>query len=637
VASGIVESQNSETSLQVQQGATRSRLVQKLLTASDSLPQFIEDLLKTQAVVVAGTEAAAFLVEKQQDQAEPALRSIAHIRADNSTAETRAAAISAFQQIIKPCLEQGKDGAIELQTGEVGVEPQFCLVTLLRREGEVIAITAVITRCMNTERAQQRLTSMLLVAGYFDLYTLRRQSEQSQIVAQSHQHVLQLATAVATAEGFESAAMNLCNELATRTGATRVALGWLKGDDVQMKALSHTEQFDKRQELIKTLESTMEECIDQEEPVHFDPQGGGTENVSRAAQELARSEGGNVVLTLPLRRRAEVVGAVTLEFPPTHKLSQQASTGLSVAVDLLAPQLYDRYQNDRWLITKIGLSAEEIGKKIVGPQHTLIKSLCVLGLVALIFICVYRPMYHVSAPFQFGATEKRKLEVPFEGQIDDVFVMPGDVVKKGQQLLTMKTYEMKLELNGANDDMQKAADEYRKDVSDGKEAEAEMAQQAMDEAHAKAQLYQDEVDRGTIRAPFDGIILSGDLTQERNATKKQGEELFTIAAMPEASGLRAELAVSERDVQDLKEGFHGELATTALPTEKFPFTINRIEPLGEAKDGDNTFTVYGHLDKTSASWRPGMAGEARVAIERRPLVWIWTHKFVDYVRFKLWM
>ena len=74
--------------------------------------------------------------------------------------------------------------------------------------------------------------SMELVAGYFDLYVLRRQSEQSQIVAQSHQHVLQLATAVATAEGFESAAMNLCNELSTRTGATRVALGWVKGQDV---------------------------------------------------------------------------------------------------------------------------------------------------------------------------------------------------------------------------------------------------------------------------------------------------------------------------------------------------------------------------------------------------------------------
>ena len=61
--------------------ASRSRLVQRLLTAAESLPQFIEDLLKTQAVVVAGTEAAAFLSEKQKDQKDPALRPIAHIRA----------------------------------------------------------------------------------------------------------------------------------------------------------------------------------------------------------------------------------------------------------------------------------------------------------------------------------------------------------------------------------------------------------------------------------------------------------------------------------------------------------------------------------------------------------------------------
>ncbi len=637
MSSGIVEPQGPETSLQTQASASRSRLVQRLLTAAESLPQFIEDLLKTQAVVVAGTEAAAFLLEKQKDQKDPALRPIAHIRADNSSAETRAAALAAFQTIVKPCLEQGKDGAIELQTGEVGVEPQFCLATLLRRDGEIVAITAVITRCMNLERAHQRLMSMQLVAGYFDLYTLRRQGEQSQVVAQSHQHVLQLATAVATAEGFESAAMNLCNELATRTGATRVALGWVKGDEIKVKALSHTEQFDKRQELIKTLEDTMEECIDQEEPVHFDPQGGGTQNVSRAAQELARSEGGNVVLTLPLRRRAEVVGAVTLEFPPTHKLTPQASTGLSVAVDLLAPQLYDRYQNDRWLITKIGLSAEDVGKKIVGPQHTLAKTLCIAGLLVLIFICVYSPMYHVSSPFQFGATDKRKLEVPYDGQIDDVFVRPGDVVKKGQKLLTMKTYDLQLELNEANDDMQKAEADYRKNASDGKEADAEAAQDMMDEAHANAQRYQDMIDRGVIRAPFDGIVLSGDLMDQRNAAKKQGDELFTVAELSSANGLRAELSVSERDIQDVREGQHGELATSALPTEKYPFTVERIEPIGQPKDGDNTFTVYGHLDQTSPTWRPGMAGEARVDVRHRALIWIWTHKFIDFMKLKLWM
>jgi hypothetical protein len=191
------------------------------------------------------------LVERKES--EFSLRNVAHIRPDNSTAETRAAALNAFQEIIKPCVVQGKDGAIEISTGDSAPEPQFCLVTLLRKK----ARSSPSPRHHPLPRPgarQQRLMSMQLVAGYFDLYMLRRQSEQSQIVAQSHQHVLQLATAVATAEGFESAAMNLCNELATRTGATRVALGWIKGQNVRVKALSHTEQFDKKQELVKIAE-----------------------------------------------------------------------------------------------------------------------------------------------------------------------------------------------------------------------------------------------------------------------------------------------------------------------------------------------------------------------------------------------
>lgn len=639
MASGIVETQGSDKSLQTQ-GSSLTGLVQHLLSATESLPDFIKSLLKAQALMVAATEAAAFIVEAQSESKEPGLRVIDHIRSDNSTAEARAAAVAAFQQLIKPVLAQGKEGAIiELPSSEggSGIEPQFCLITALRREGQLIAVTAVITRCMDLGRAKQRHLSMQLVAGYFDLYVLRRQSEQSQIVAQSHQHVLQLATAVATAEGFESAAMNLCNELATRTGATRVALGWIKGQDVEVKALSHTEEFDKRQQLIKTLEKAMEECIDQEEPVHFEPQGAGTQNVSRAAQELARAEGGNVVLTLPLRRRAEVVGAVTLEFPPTHKLSAQASTGLSVAVDLLAPQLYDRHENDRWLITKVGLSAEDLGKKLVGPQHTLAKVLVILGVLVFVFLCIYKPMYHVNAQFLFDAKDKRRLDVPFNGQIEDVFVLPGNAVKKDQVLLKMRTFDLQLELNKAQDSVRKAEAEYKKDVTEDKQADADIARHEMDAAAAEVRFNQEQIDRGVVRAPFDGIVLSSerDLMDERNVPKKEGDELFVISS---SNSLQAVLTVKEADIQQLNGvGQHGQLATTADPTDRYAFTIERVVPMPETKDGDNTFTIYAHLDQVSPTWRPGMAGEARIDIKPRPLIWIWTHKFIDYLKFKFWM
>src|SRR4051794_32529295 len=91
-------------------GISRSKLVQRLLATGSNLPAFVNDLIHTQAVGVAGTEAAGFLIERGADEkGEPqlGLRPIAHIRPDQSTAETRAAAIQAFQSLVGRCVAEG--------------------------------------------------------------------------------------------------------------------------------------------------------------------------------------------------------------------------------------------------------------------------------------------------------------------------------------------------------------------------------------------------------------------------------------------------------------------------------------------------------------------------------------------------
>ncbi|MDB5305103.1 MAG: HlyD family secretion protein [Phycisphaerales bacterium] len=651
VASGIVEEPSSqETSVQAQStggGGARSQLVQKLLDAS-SLPQFMNDLLTTQAITVAGTEAAGFLIEQGGESAF-SLRPIAHIRPDGSTAETRTAALNAFQELVRPCIQQGKDGAIEVGGPNDAAEMQFCLVTLLRADANVVAVSAVITRCMNLERAKQRLVSMQLVAGYFELFTLRRVAEQSKTVAETHQHAMQLSTAVATAEGFESAAMNLCNELATRAGATRVSMGWMKGRNIRVRALSHTEEFDKKQELIVLLEKVMEECYDQDQVVQYDPNGQSTDNVTRNAQALSRKEGGHGVLSLPLRRREEIVGVVTLEFLASHQLNPNVSRGLAVAVELLAPQLYDRHQNDRWLITKTAVSTKETAKMLIGPKHTLGKIIGVL-VAAGLFILVqgfWMPMYHVSAPFQFAAIEPQTVSAPYDGYIGKIGrtedenhvsrkLKPGDRVKAGDVLLELDTMDMKTKRAEAQAEMQSQLKEAEKDRGDHKPAEMQIALDKARQAEAQWHYLQSQIDRAIIRAPRDGQILKGDLEDKLGAPVKTGDPLFEIGA-PE--NLRVELSVSDRDMLDIKPNQTGRFATNALPDGKYDFTVDRIIPLGEPKEGGNVFKVYGTINasQVSESWRPGMAGEARVNVERRRIIWIWTHRLVDFLKLKLWM
>jgi len=58
------QQQQKVTDPQGRPAGNRSQLVQRLLDHSVNLPAFVHDLLQTQAVTVAGTEAAAFLIER---------------------------------------------------------------------------------------------------------------------------------------------------------------------------------------------------------------------------------------------------------------------------------------------------------------------------------------------------------------------------------------------------------------------------------------------------------------------------------------------------------------------------------------------------------------------------------------------
>jgi hypothetical protein len=126
-------------------------------------------------------------------------------------------------------------------------------------------------------------------------------------------------------------------------------------------------------------------------------------------------------LVIPLRRKADVIGVLTLEFSPGQKLGPQAATGLAVAADLLAPQLYDRYQNDRWLITKTGISIREGVKMATGPKHWVAKLIIIGSILALLVLMDWvrvpfappswgldlRIPYRVSARFAFAPVERR--------------------------------------------------------------------------------------------------------------------------------------------------------------------------------------------------------------------------------------
>jgi len=643
--STIVESNSgSEQERKKQQGEqtqamTRSHLVAKLLAAGPDIREFMHDLLTVQAIVVNGTEAAGFLLEPTPEGIQ--LRNCAHIRPDASDEETKKAALQAFGEIIGQCLQQDKDGVINVGNPTDSGEPQFCLVTLLRDQNQIVAASAVITRCRDEERARQRLETMRLVAGYFDLWLLKRQNEQAVQVGQRHQDVLQAAAAFANGDGFQSGAANLCNELVSRTGASRVSLGWVKLKSVKLLAMSHTEQFDRKQELSVSIVKAMEECVDQQELVQYDPDPAGntTNNITRSAMALSRIESGNKIVSLPLRNRNEVVGVMTLEYPPTRPLTPQTTTSLAVLAEVMAPQIHDRYQDDRWLAVKVGRSIQHNSKYILGPRHTLAKVIFAGIIIVALIVVFVSPMYRVSAPFQFLPQDRRLVSSPYQGVIEAVYVEPGMKVQAGAKLLKLKTTELEKQLiskHAAATASYNEAQAVLFDKDPDNDWQRDVKKSQGDSYEAEAKVLELQIAQATITAPITGTVLKGDLMEKTGSQVKEGDQLMEIAPIGEHQ-LEAELRVNERDIQKVHVDSKGTLATTSSPDKKIPFTVSRIVPLGEAKDAANSFRVIAKIEETDANWQPGQEGEARVDWQKKPLYYHGLHRLWEWVRLKLWI
>jgi RND family efflux transporter MFP subunit len=298
---------------------------------------------------------------------------------------------------------------------------------------------------------------------------------------------------------------------------------------------------------------------------------------------------------------------------------------------------------------------------LIGPKHTIAKLVGFAVVVAILIVFnipyqIYpapwldcRMTYRVSAPFKFVPTERLTLSVPYEGELERVatlngkLVEPGTKVHKGDVLAWMRKDDLITKktdaLAKANEAHARAAGFLYKDNKSDRNAAGSAADGyaalAEEEAmKAEAAMYDLQLKQAEIKAPMDGVVLTGDLKDKQGAKFEMGKPLFEIGRL---DSLEAEINVNERDVQLVKVGQKGQIATRSEPRNKYPIAVDRIVPMGDVQEGANTFRVYANLEQIDPAWLPGMIGEARLEIEKKPLAWVWTHRLIDWLRLKTWL
>ena len=112
--------------------------------------------------------------------------------------------------------------------------------------------------------------------------------------------------------------------------------------------------------------------------------------------------------------------------------------------------------------------------------------------------------------------------------------------------------------------------------------------------------------RVRVVAPFDGVVIAGDLTRSLGAPVKRGEVLMTLALPSStASWRRSRSAMWARSSRPA-----GALAFSALPWDALPVRVRRVAPMASVVDGENVFDVELSLEKSAHGLRPGLQGVA---------------------------
>jgi RND family efflux transporter MFP subunit len=257
-----------------------------------------------------------------------------------------------------------------------------------------------------------------------------------------------------------------------------------------------------------------------------------------------------------------------------------------------------------------------------------------LGIVAAAAAAAVVPVsYHVGAPARLEGSVQRIVASPIDGFLEQVNVRPGDRVRANEVIAELALRDLQAERAKRQSELAQHENLYGAALARADRTQLVIHHAKAAEAQAQLTLVEHQLQRARIRAPFDGVVIKGDLSQSLGAPVQRGEVLMTLA--PDER-FRVIIEVDERDIARVRPGQRGRLALAAAPGETLGFHVSRILPVAVASDGRNFFEVEAVFDDEGNSLRPGLRGVAKIGVGQHSLLWIATHRVVEWLHLAVW-
>lgn len=446
-----------------------------------------------------------------------------------------------------------------------------------------------------------------------------------------YSRVVGLLSACFDQRNYEQGLIRLVTELSREFDCERVAFAEIHANQCQVKALSNSAGFDKRSNLLQKIAGAMEEAISQDSIILFP--NATTKLIKRAHQDLARKSGSGALCSFPLIYQQKVFGAITLLRNGENPFDSTTVDLCQQSLSLITAFLALKREEEKSLFKKIGTAIKKQLASLFGIQFLSLKLM--LSALILVIASTYfiQGDFRISANAQLEGKIQRVVAAPISGYLLSAFARAGDTVQAGDVMASLDDSELKLELVKQKGELHKIRREYRQAQSERDLVKVRIVSEQINQTIAEMDLTQQQIDNINLTAPFDGVVIEGDLSQLLGSPIERGDTLFKIAPL---EGYRIILTVDESQISYIKPGQTGTLTLSSLFDQNIPLTVERITAVAKAENSANSFRVEASLQQAPDLLRPGMEGIGKIDISRERLLWIWTREITDWIRLWVW-
>ena len=450
------------------------------------------------------------------------------------------------------------------------------------------------------------------------------------------QGALVLYAKVLGATSLIGAAHRLVGALVDDFGYDRASIGLHENGRTVLLASSNLDPSGARSEFRQQLLGPMDEAIEQGVSLAWPvapASSGASPDWIRLEHEMLQRQLGGVIATVPLGVGGEVFGAVCVQRHEGPPIDADELHRLEQVLMLAAPALRWMQHGTQPWHRRAWRDLALMGAALRQPGRRTTRRAIAAAALALAFLAIVPLEHDVGGRAHVEGAEQRVLVAPTDGFVKAAHVRPGDRVRAGDAVVDLVEGDLRLERERWSSQLAQHENAYAAAMAKSDRVVASTSMARIGEAEAQMALVDEQLARGRITAPFDAMVIQGDLSQSIGAPVRQGDTLVTLAT---TGHHRVIVEIDEVDIARVQPGQQGWVTLSSLAWDRQDLVVERITPLARAVDGRNVFEVQARLLSPRSDLRPGLLGRAGFAVGRLPLLWGWSQRALDRIRIAYW-